>query len=135
MDASTNPNTLIELQDQARFKLEKRPWLAPEIYDHRFVDAFTKASDVYALGFIFEMLIDFWIAVLKIHMGDSPFVHPKDEIIKLILQKDDQWMNLLERESKQIATKIWLFFIEHSKTNSNTVQRPLIKLMPLFLPA
>ena len=55
-----------------------------EIYDHNCADAFTKSSDIYALKFIFEMLIDFWTAVVKIHMADSLFVHPEDERIKLI---------------------------------------------------
>ena len=29
--------------------------------------------------------LDFWIAAIKIHMGDSLSVHPEDERIKLIL--------------------------------------------------
>ena len=111
-NASTDPSALIEVQDQARFELGKRPWLAPKIYDHRCVNAFTKANDIYALGFIFEMLIDFWTVIIKIHMEDSLFVHPKDERIKLILQKIDQWMKLPDLESKQSATEIWLFFID-----------------------
>ena len=43
-NASTNPSALIEVQDQARFKLQKIPWLALEIYDHSqgfFVHVFT----------------------------------------------------------------------------------------------
>ena len=52
-NASTDPSALVEVQDRARFELQKRPWLAPEIYDHNCADAFTKASDIYALGFIF----------------------------------------------------------------------------------
>ena len=54
-------------------------------------------------------------------MGDSFFVHQKDERIKLILQKLDQWMKLPDSESRQSAAKIWLFFIEHLKTDPNTV--------------
>ena len=42
----------IEVQAQVRFELGKRPWLSLEIYDHKCADAFTKANDVYALGFI-----------------------------------------------------------------------------------
>ena len=87
LNASTDLSALIEVQDQARFKLQERPWMAPEIYDHRCVDAFTKAGDVYALGFIFEMLIDFWTTAIKIHMGDSLFSHPKMKESNLFFKK------------------------------------------------
>ena len=67
--------------------------MALEINDQICEDAFSKANDIYTLKFIFEMLIDFWTIVIKIHMADSLFVHLEDERIKLVLQKIDQWMN------------------------------------------
>ena len=79
------------------------------------------------------MLIDFCTATIEIHMGDSHFVHPKDERIKLILEKIDQWMKLPDCESRKSAAEIWLFFIEYLKIDPKTEQRPLIKIMPLFL--
>ena len=37
-----------------------RPWMALELYDPYLTLAYTKASYVYALGYLFLMMIEFW---------------------------------------------------------------------------
>ena len=59
-EADKNPAKVAEAKIYAERERHKRPWLAPELYDPFLADAYTQASDVFALGYLFECLYEFW---------------------------------------------------------------------------
>lgn len=58
-EADKNPTKVANAQAYADRECNKRPWLDPEVYDSFLTDAYTQASDVYALGYLLETLYDF----------------------------------------------------------------------------
>ena len=68
-DAEKNAEKVAEMQIKASRERPKRPWMAPELYDPFLVDAYSKESDVYALGYLLEQLFDFWKIAHKVKDG------------------------------------------------------------------
>ena len=133
-NASANPMAVVDAENAAKTEFVKRPWLAPEMYNPYCADAYTKASDIYALGFVFQMAVDFWVAARKLWMEDKGLYHPAQENMTWILSKVSTWMKVEEEESRRNAVEILLFFKEQLKTDPNLIQRPLVELTPAFYP-
>ena len=60
VDADRNPTRAAEAKAYVDRGQHKQPRLAPELYDNLLVDAYSQASDVYALGHLFKTLHEFW---------------------------------------------------------------------------
>ena len=59
-EAEKNLEKVAVAKPKANRERLKRGWLAPELYDPFLVDAYTEASDIYALGYLLQVLYDFW---------------------------------------------------------------------------
>ena len=91
-NASANPMAVVDTENAAKTESVKRPWLAPEMYNPYCADAYTKASDIYALGFVFQMAIDFWVGARKCWMEDEGIYHPDEEKMTWLSSKVSTWM-------------------------------------------
>ena len=89
---------------------------------------------MYALGYLFQMAVDFWSAARRLYMGEGDLNHPDHRNMDLILSKVSSWMRLEDPTCRRSAAEVLLFFKEQLKTDPNSVQRPLVKLMPSFYP-
>ena len=59
VDANKNPTRAAEAKAYADKEQHKQLWLAPEGWDHLLADAYSQASDVYALDYLFELFMNF----------------------------------------------------------------------------
>ncbi|KAI5054163.1 hypothetical protein GOP47_0030942 [Adiantum capillus-veneris] len=127
-------STVLDAQRARNVEMAKRPWIAPKLYDPRCTDAYTKASNIYALGYLFDMLANFWSAARKVYFPKEVFHHLDEDVMRATRIKVDCWMKLKEWEQRRNASYVLLFFKENLKTDPNLVQHPLVELAPSFYP-
>ena len=78
-------------QEQSKADRErlKRGWLAPKLYDPFLVDSYIQESNVYALGYLLQVLYDFWKTAQELWMGGTTFYVA---MMDAILYKVNNWM-------------------------------------------
>lgn len=127
-EADKNPEKVAEAKSRADQERHKRGWLAPELYDPVLEDAYTMASDVYALGYLLQVLYDFWKIAQELWMGGSTHnVATMDSI----LNKVRNWMLNPNRDERKSLLHIADFF-KSLPTEPARVQRPLVELSVCF---
>lgn len=110
----------------------KRPWMAPELFDPYMLRAFTKASDVYALGYLFLMMVEFWKYGQREFLNSEWTEHPDWRRIYLFEDQITRRMlvdNILERVS---LVELDLWMTEKITTEPGRAQRPLVEMSPHF---
>lgn len=130
-EADKNPAKVVEAQAYADRELHKRPWLAPELYNPFEANAYTQASDVYALGYMLEALFDFWKKGQEIWMGG--ITHDR-ATMEQILYKVCSWMSLPSPLERKTIFQVAEFF-RSLKTEPTRAQRPLVELSVSFYTA
>lgn len=110
----------------------KRPWMAPEIYDPLCQNAYTKASYVYALGWLFSLMIEFWKVFQSHFFHTIPSDHPDYKRIWLIEEKVNRRMLNDDRDTRISMLELDIFMKEECQTLPARAQRPLIELGPAF---
>lgn len=129
-DADKNPEKVAEANVYADRERPKRGWLAPELYDPFLVDAYTPASDVYALGYLLEVLHEFWKKAQELWMDNS--VHDK-ATMEAIQYRVRNWMYLQDRFERKSILQVAEFF-RSLNTEPARAQRPLVELTVSFMP-
>lgn len=130
-DAAKNLTLVAERVIWAEREKTRKPWLAPELFDPRSDDAWSKASDVYALGYLLDQLFDFWKVAQKIWMQNSIIVPLDLEIMERISFQVRQNIYILAAEKRKPLPEILKFF-RSLKTEPQRAQHPIIELMPAF---
>ena len=127
-EAEKHEEQVVAARGAAERQRQKRPWLAPELYDPLLADAYTMASDVYALGYILQALHEFWRKVQSLYMEGS--VHDQ-ETMDAILFRAQNWMCLESREERKSLLQVRDYF-RSLNTEPSRVQRPLVELSVSF---
>ena len=91
VDANKNPTRAAEEKALGDREQHKRPWLAPELYNHLLADAYSEASDVCALGYLFKSLYEFWKKAQELWMGG---ITKDATIMDKIQYKVRSWMTI-----------------------------------------
>ena len=128
VDADKNPTRAAKAKALGDRERHKQPWLAPELYDHLLVDAYSKASDVYALGYLFKALYEFWKKAQELWMGG---IIEDTTIMDNIQYKFRSWMTLRDCEERKSMLQVVEFF-RSLKTKPARAQRPLVELFVSF---
>ena len=126
-EADKHPEQVAEAQSKADREHLKRGWLAPKLYDPILADAYTEASDVYALGYLLQVLYDFWWRIAQqLWMGGTAYGGAT--IMDAILHKVNSWMMLRNREEQKSLVQI----VDFLSTKPARAQRPLVELSVSF---
>ena len=120
-EVEKNPTRAVEAKTYANREQHKWPWLAHELYDHLLVDAYSEASDVYAIGYLFKALYEFWKKGQELWMGS---ITKDTAIMDKIPYKVRFWMILRDCEERKSMLQVVDFF----------AQRPLVELFVSFYP-
>ena len=129
-EADKNPTKAAKAKAYADRERHKRPWLAPELYDPLLADAYSQASDVYALGYLFESLYEFWKKAQELWMGGIT----EDMAIKNKIQyKVRSLMTVRDCEERKSMLQVVEFF-RSLKTEPARAQRALVELFVSFYP-
>ena len=105
-------------------------WLAPKLYDHLLANAYSQASDVYALGYLFETLYEFWKKAQELWMGG---ITEDATIMDKIQYKVRSWMTVWDCEERKSMLQVVEFF-RSLKTKPARAQYPLVELFVSFYP-
>ena len=58
---SEDPEVIKDIRrKEGALQQRSRPWMAPKLYEPYLASAYKKASNVYALGYLFSIMIEFW---------------------------------------------------------------------------
>ena len=125
-----NPDKVAEGQALANREQHKRPWMAPELYNVFLADAYTQASDVYAIGYLFEALHDFWKKGQELWMDG---ITHNAAMMDQIINKVKNLMLLPDAAERKSMVQIAEFF-RSLKTEPARAQRPLPELSVSFNP-
>ena len=127
-EADKNPAKVAEAQAYTDRERNKQPWLAPELYDPLLTDAYTQASDVYALGYLLETLYDYWKKVQELWMGG---ITHDSATMEQIHYKVKCWMSLPDPLERKPLLQVAEFF-RSLKTEPARAQRPFVELSISF---
>ena len=72
-EGEKNPKNVVEAKSKADIEHLKAGWLAHELYDSFLAGACTEASNVYALGYLLQVLFDFWKTTQELWMDGTTF--------------------------------------------------------------
>ena len=86
-------------------EIARQTWLALELYDPFVSNAFDKASDIYALGYLLQQLYEFWQKGQELWSVHMQYATQMEEIHI----KNRQWM-LVAREERKSIFHILEFF-------------------------
>ena len=103
VDTDKNPTRATEAKAYTDRERHKRPWLAPELYDHLLADAYSQASDVYVLGYFLKSLYEFWKKAQELWMGG---IIKDVAIIDWIQHKVKNWMTLRDLEERKSMLQV-----------------------------
>ena len=121
---------MITLQAHFTGERHKQSWLEPELYNHLLAHAYSQASDVYALGYLFKALYEFWKKSQELWMGG---ITEDTTIMDSIQYKVKNWMTLWDLEERKSMLQVVEFF-RSLKTEPTRAQRPLVELYISFYP-
>ena len=130
VDVDKNPTRAVEPKAYTNREQHKQLWLAPELYNCLLPYAYSQASDVYALGYLFETLYEFWKKAQELWMGG---ITKDATIMDKIQYKVRSWMTVRDREERKSMLQVVKFF-RSLKTEPTRAQCPLVELSVSFYP-
>lgn len=130
-DADMNAEAVAEKVIWGQREQRARPWLAPELLDPLNENAYTRASDIYAVGYLLQHLYNFWKVAQRIWMQNSIIVPPDVDLMERIKFEVQHGMLIESAELRKPLPEILEFF-RSLKTDPAIVQRPLLELGPAF---
>ena len=129
-EPENHKEVVVERRVQGQKELRDKPWLAPELCDPLQNSAYSKESDVYALGWLLEVLIDFWKGVSKSFFHGNIML-PDQNKLEVLSHKITYSMlcnNKAERKSLHEIND----YMRSMNYEAGRAQRPLIEMMPAF---
>lgn len=129
-EADKHPDKVAQAQSTARVERQKRGWMAPELYDPFCANAYSGASDVYALGYLFNVLHEFWVVAQRKWMQHTDV---EQITMETIMYKVKNWMYIENREERKPILQVASFF-KSLTTEPARAQRPLVELSVSFIP-
>ena len=127
-EADKHLEQVAEAQSKADREHLKRGWLAPELYDPILADAYKQDSDVYALGYLLQVLYEFWRIAQQLWMGGMAY---DAATMDAILHKVNNSMMLHNCEEQKSLVQIVDFF-KTLPIEPTRAQRPLVELTGSF---
>lgn len=129
-DPDNNKERFEEKRVQGQRERRDKPWLAPEICDPLQTSAYSKESDVYALGWLLDVLIDFWKGASKYYLkGD--IMLPDHHKLEALGHKITHCMLCDNKAERQLLHEI-NDYMRSMNYEAARAQRPLVEMMPSF---
>ena len=106
--------------------------MALGLYDPYLTLAYTKASYVYALGYLFLMMIEFWKFGQREFMQSEWTEHPDWRRIYLLEDQVTRRMFIPNIPERVSLLELDLWMTEKLTTEPGRAQRPLVEMSPTF---
>ena len=106
--------------------------MALGLYDPYLTLAYTKASYVYALGYLFLMMIEFWKFGQREFMQSEWTEHPDWRRIYLLEDQVTRRMFVANIPKRVSLLELDLWMTEKLTTEPGRAQRPLVEMSPTF---
>lgn len=127
-----DPQVVEERRQRGKDILRHRSWWDPELCDPLCANAYTKESDVYAIGWLFSQIIAFWKSAVRIYLNIRDWEHV--DYHRLMLIEDQINRRMVVENITERVTCIELD--DFLKTKYNTIparaQHPLVELGPTY---